>query len=976
MKLGMVEAVKIKAMIILSLLIIAIGVPAIYYASTVKEQVNNPPVAVITGPSEGYVNKTLEFSAANSIDDGYILTYLWDFGDGSKSAGKIVTHKYDKAGNYTITLVVYDNEGAYSSATKNIIIKNLPTRETKVSVDELLSNISAYIGREVKVTGIFAYGRNYSFYMVNQSGYQGLRVYVEYGATRPERMEYGDVLEVSGRFTLYKDEFEIKVENSSGNYVRIIGSGGENSYKNISFSQWRNYNNSFVHLRGIITEVYASYKFFLGELGVYVEINGNSFGTMEVGHEVDAQGFLTYYKPRNASGYNELIIRAGTNDYVRDLTVPNYINATIGTLLSNASDYENKSVHTWGIIAWLYQNKTSNFTLFGLYWNGSEIKVVGFNGSNIGYVQEGYYADVYGEFTSYQGEWEIKIRPNSYDRVVAKPQEYVNVNITSILNNPGNYNNTLVHIPYAKVKDVFASWLFWISNTTENAEDITVYVERGGVVNGSPYFGATVEIWGMVTEYNGSWEIKIRNATDDRVDVISVVNYTLVTIDELLTNTSDYNNSLVYVPQAVVVSIYNASWLFWVSNNTSNSEDLSVYVEKGVNISAEVYVGARVRIWGMVTQYHGDWEIKIRANTDDDVKLISTGENYTDVPIEKLLTNASEYNNTLVHVPNATVVSVYASYLFWVSNDTNNPEDIAVYIETGASAPTVGVGDIVEIYGNVTYHQGNYEIKIRAGTQDRINVLYSSAKYVNISYVHEVNSDGTLVHDGEQVIVNGTVTANPQVFSYVSSSSGKPILKFYIQDSTGGVLIFGYNLDYTKLNLTDGDYVSVRGVITQYNGEAEIKISSLDYIDYLGKGIVPNPLNLSTGYFSNWSDAEKMEGVLVRVRGTVKSVNMTYGYFYIDDGNGSVEIYAKAAGLDISNISVGDNITVVGIVAQYDKSSPYTSYYEILPRYQTDIVKEKVRGGNLEKKKVLESIDGVLKWKIDIVLTVEDMWAH
>jgi len=72
----------------------------------------------------------------------------------------------------------------------------------------------------------------------------------------------------------------------------------------------------------VITEVYASYKFFLGELGIYVEINGNSFGTMEVGDEVEAQGFLTYYKPRNASGYNELIIRANTNDYVKDLTVP------------------------------------------------------------------------------------------------------------------------------------------------------------------------------------------------------------------------------------------------------------------------------------------------------------------------------------------------------------------------------------------------------------------------------------------------------------------------------------------------------------------------------------------------------------------------------------------------------------------------------------------------------------------------------
>ena len=975
----MVEAVKIKAMVILSLLIIAIGVPAVYYASTVKEQVNNPPVAIITGPSEGYVNKTIEFSAANSIDDGYILTYLWDFGDGTKSAGKIVTHSYSKPGNYTVTLVVYDNEGAYSSATKNIVISPLPTRETKVSVDELLGNVSAYIGRQVKVYGVFAYGRNYSFYMVNESGYKGLRVYVEYGAPRPERMEYGDVLEVSGRFTLYKNELEIKVENSTGNYVRIIGSGGTNSYKNISFSEWGNYNNSFVHLRGVITEVYASYKFFLGEIGIYVEINGNSFGTMEVGDEVEAQGFLTYYKPKNASGYNELIIRANTNDYVKDLTVPNYINTSIATLLSNPNNYENKSVHTWGIIAWLYQNKSSNFTLFGLYWNGSEIKVVGFNGSNVGYLQEGYYADVYGEFTSYNGSWEIKIRPNSYDKVIAKPQEYMDVNITNILNNPENYNNTLVHVPYAKVKNVYASWLFWVSNSTENEQDITIYVEIGGVVNGSPYFGSTVEIWGMVTEYNGSWEIKIRNATEDRVDVVSSVNYTIVSMDELLTNASDYNNTLVYVPRAVVVSVYNASWLFWVSNDTSNSEDMSVYVEKGANITAEVYVGAQVRIWGMVTQYNGEWEIKIRANTEDNVELISSEENYTEVPIEKLLTNASDYNNTLVHVPNATVVSVYASYLFWVSNDTTNSQDIAVYVESGVSVPSVGVGDIVEIYGNVTYYNGTYEIRIRYGTPDKVVLISTSAKYVNFSYIHEVDDNGNLLHKGENVIVNGTVLVPPSVYSYTTSSGDR--LKFYIEGDDGGVLIFGF-LNYSQLNLNEGDVVQVRGMIDQYAGEAEIKVSNLRYITVINHTTPVTPKNLTTGFFSNWREVERIEGTLVKVNGTVtdKYVGSSFVKITIDDGSGPVTIFMyNSWGIDTSNISVGDNITVVGIVSQHDTddSDGLKSGYEILPRYQSDIIKEKsrVRKGD-ENNDIFASIDGVLKWKIDIVLTVEDMWAR
>jgi len=1084
MKVRMVETVKIKAAVILSLLVLAIGVPAIYYASTESHHINNPPVAIITAPSKGYTDTPIEFSAANSIDDGFILTYIWDFGDGTKSAGKIVYHTYKEEGNYTVTLVVYDNEGAYSYAKKSITIEKKEIKEIKVSVNDLLSNVSAYIGKEVVVRGIFGYGRNYSFFLVNNSGYRGIRVYVEPGAQRPRIMHYGDLLEVRARFTVYRNELELKVESNSKDYVKIIGSGGKNTYANITLQDWQEYNNSFIHLTGRVTKVYASYRYSIGPLTVYISFNANRTGSPAIGDVFEVQGFLTYYRSykynvsymeiyvRNSSAdfskyirstyenvsmssllkepdnYNnsaihipysfvtssyaswsfevsdnisnneslhvyverggivkgmifngakveiwgtltlyhgewEIKVRNATTDEVLVLSKPQYTNLSVDKLLANPQAYNGSNVHSWGIISWLYQNKTSHFTLFGLFWNGSEIKVVGFNGSNIENIQEGYYADVYGEFTSYRGEWEIKIRPKSYDYVVAHPQNYRTTNITSILANPEDYNNTLVHVPYAKVKNVFANWLFWISSNVSNPDELSVYVERGGIVNGTPYFNATVEIWGMVTQYNGSWELKIRNNTDDKVVVVSNVTYKEVSISTLLSTPSEYNNTLVYVPEATVVSVYNASWLFWISNSTNSSEDMSVYVEKGAHIDAQVYVGAKVEVWGMVTQYNGKWEIKIRANSQDNVKLITPVSNYTMVNITELLENTSAYNGTLVEIPNATVVNVYASWLFWVSNSTADTKDIAVYAEKGVKMPTLGKGDIVKIYGNVTYHNGSYEILIRAGTPDKVIVVHSSAKYVNLSYLHEVDGNGTLIHLGEQVIVNATVISAPNVFSFISSS-GKPLLKMYVEDSTGGVVVFGYDIDYTKMNLTEGDRVQVRGTIAQYNGEAELKISSLNYVTYLGKGTVPAPIILSTGYFSNWTAAEKVEGMLVKVHGTVTSVNANSGYFYLDDGSGAIEIYAKAAGIDISNISTGENLTVVGIVSQYDKTSPYTSYYEILPRYASDIVENntssKVANShvvfNYEYGSNLGYMEEVCVWRIDTVLIAVDMWAH
>ncbi|MCD6513209.1 MAG: PKD domain-containing protein [Thermoplasmata archaeon] len=61
-----------------------------------------------------------------SYDDGVIVNYTWNFGDGSVAYGKNVTHRYADNGNYTVKLTVYDDEGAFGSVEKNIAIANVP----------------------------------------------------------------------------------------------------------------------------------------------------------------------------------------------------------------------------------------------------------------------------------------------------------------------------------------------------------------------------------------------------------------------------------------------------------------------------------------------------------------------------------------------------------------------------------------------------------------------------------------------------------------------------------------------------------------------------------------------------------------------------------------------------------------------------------------------------------------------------------
>jgi PKD repeat protein len=101
---------------------------AIFYFTTKAPPPNRPPIAVITGPTWGYVNQTLIFYGNDSYDrDGRIVGYRWDFNnDGSYDTkwnySAIGTFNYSQPGNYTIKLQVIDNDGRTDTDTHNITI--------------------------------------------------------------------------------------------------------------------------------------------------------------------------------------------------------------------------------------------------------------------------------------------------------------------------------------------------------------------------------------------------------------------------------------------------------------------------------------------------------------------------------------------------------------------------------------------------------------------------------------------------------------------------------------------------------------------------------------------------------------------------------------------------------------------------------------------------------------------------------------
>jgi RHS repeat-associated protein len=90
-------------------------------------QVNQLPIArLAANPSLGVAPLIVNFSGLLSSDvDGSIASYDWNFGDPSSGAantasGSLAMHSFLVAGNYTVTLLVRDNQGASATVTQVI----------------------------------------------------------------------------------------------------------------------------------------------------------------------------------------------------------------------------------------------------------------------------------------------------------------------------------------------------------------------------------------------------------------------------------------------------------------------------------------------------------------------------------------------------------------------------------------------------------------------------------------------------------------------------------------------------------------------------------------------------------------------------------------------------------------------------------------------------------------------------------------
>ncbi|HUR69915.1 MAG TPA: PKD domain-containing protein [Candidatus Thermoplasmatota archaeon] len=91
--------------------------------------VNLRPIARFEAPVDPVkLNEEQQFRDLSVDDDGVIVAWLWDFGEGNTSTVMHPTKTYDRPGAYTTTLTVWDDHNTTGVATKTVAVQDrLPT---------------------------------------------------------------------------------------------------------------------------------------------------------------------------------------------------------------------------------------------------------------------------------------------------------------------------------------------------------------------------------------------------------------------------------------------------------------------------------------------------------------------------------------------------------------------------------------------------------------------------------------------------------------------------------------------------------------------------------------------------------------------------------------------------------------------------------------------------------------------------------
>lgn len=128
-----------------------------------QPKTNEAPVASFTlTPESGVVPLAVTVNGGGSSDpDGSVRNFVWNWGDESAdNSGESVSHTFNKAGEFTVTLTVTDDKGSSASSTKSVSVTTTSEPEPDTTPDGTLDESFGNKGKVVFGTTNFESARD------------------------------------------------------------------------------------------------------------------------------------------------------------------------------------------------------------------------------------------------------------------------------------------------------------------------------------------------------------------------------------------------------------------------------------------------------------------------------------------------------------------------------------------------------------------------------------------------------------------------------------------------------------------------------------------------------------------------------------------------------------------------------------------------------------------------------------------------
>lgn len=454
-----------------------------------------------------------------------------------------------------------------------------------------------------------------------------------------------------------------------------------------------------------------------------------------------------------------------------------------------------------------------------------------------------------------------------------------------------------------------------------------------------PSLGDSVIVSGTVIEYSGLTEISPVNSFNLLKKGAKLPDPVILPTCSLSTanpNVEAYEGVLVGTNKVTVTSLPN-SYFEWQVNDGSGACVIDDFID---SLSHMMYTpvlnDTLVGIRGIFHSSFG-WKILPRFPKDiiqyKPVRFLSSqpanGKANVPTQVGIRLEFDKPLNPSTVNASNFSVTgNISGAHSLTINYDSLN------FLVTLKPSPALAPGETVSVWVSHAlrdtfgwYLDGNGDGVGANDTTDDVRFSFTTLlNPVKIADVQKPGSDGyTPVLVGQTVTVEGVVTGPANIISSSTSSTASS----YIQDATGGVNLYGG----AKGDFDLGRRVVATGTVTEYNGVTEIVATAADISVWDLADSLPQPKFLIYNQFPT----EEIEGWLVAFDGKVSSPpSYAGGGYNLEVRNGDAPIairYGEASGFDNSQLTLGTRVRIRGIVSQYDKETPYTSGYQIIPRF-------------------------------------------